>query len=232
MSTGDCCYPWVDEVRAEMARASVSNNDEATGSGSSNGDEKAVNERKDEPVQHIHAKTVILLIVSRYPSRTFSFTVTDNLQAVVGVYFVQVVHLTGIGVLAQTITAEIGGLAKSTWLAETVAITAGTLSPPVSQAADLWGRKWFVVGFTVCGAVGCLILSRANNFGQLIAGQCTYTRVTRPQPIDRQISPLTQEQQSVPFTPELNASSTPSPPKSSQENGAPSLKLQQQQQEA
>lgn len=91
----------------------------------------------------------------------------------VGVYFVQVIHLTGIGVLAQTITSQIGGEQSETWLAETVAITAGTLSPPVSQAADLWGRKWFVVGFTVCGAVGCLIVSRAESFGTLIGGQCT-----------------------------------------------------------
>ena len=208
------------------------NNDETTASRSSNDDEKAVNETKDEPVQHIHAKTVILLIVSRCRCRAFSSLLTDNLQAVVGVYFVQVVHLTGIGVLAQTITAEIGGSAKSTWLAETVAITAGTLSPPVSQAADFWGRKWFVVGFTVCGAVGCLILSRANGFGQLIAGQCT-----SPFPLiihHAGISPLTwpMRQQLAPSMPAPNASSTLSPRKACRVNGAPALKPRQQQQEA
>ena len=74
--------------------------------------------------------------------------------------------------MAQTITSQVGGETKERWLAETVAITAGTLSPAISQAADLWGRKWLVVGFTVAGAVGCLIVSRADNFGTLIAGQC------------------------------------------------------------
>jgi MFS family permease len=57
------------------------------------------------------------------------------------------------------------------WLTKTIAIVAGSLSAPVAQAADLWGRKWFVVGFTYCGAVGSLIASRANGFPQLIAGQ-------------------------------------------------------------
>jgi MFS family permease len=97
--------------------------------------------------------------------------VADCRQAIVGVYFVQVIHLTGVGVLTSTITATTGGAERGTWLAETVAITAGTLSPPISQAADLWGRKWFVVFFTICGAVGCLIISRADGFNQLIAGQ-------------------------------------------------------------
>ncbi|KAK5948536.1 hypothetical protein OHC33_010432 [Knufia fluminis] len=106
-----------------------------------------------EPEQHVHAKTIVLLI------------------AVVGMYFVQVVFSGGVGVLSGTITGVVGGGNRSTWLTASIAICAGILSPPISQAADLWGRKWLLIGFSVCGGVGCLIASRANNFGVLIAGQ-------------------------------------------------------------
>jgi MFS family permease len=44
------------------------------------------------------------------------------------------------------------------------------LSPPVSEAADLWGRKWFLVVSTVFGFVGCVIVSRAQNMATIIAG--------------------------------------------------------------
>ena len=141
---------------------------------SSQPDEKAADRTLDEPVPHIHGKTIILLIVRKNLPSSYRHSLTE-LQAVVGGYFVQVIHVTGLGVMAQTITAEIGGGSRATWLTETIAITAGTLSPPISQAADFWGRKWLVVGFTACGAVGCLIVSRADNFGTLIGGQCMST---------------------------------------------------------
>jgi MFS family permease len=44
------------------------------------------------------------------------------------------------------------------------------LSPPVSEAADLWGRKSFLVVSTVFGFVGCMIVSRAQNMATIIAG--------------------------------------------------------------
>jgi MFS family permease len=141
----------------------------------------------------------------------------------VGVYFVQVIHLTGIGVMAQTITSQIGGESSEQWLAETVAIVAGTLSPPVSQAADLWGRKWFVVGFTICGAVGCLILSRANNFGQLIGGQSMFETSHL-----RAIAYKTQRLEH--FTRALNALSMLLRPRSCRGNGVPLHRRLQQQQ--
>lgn len=123
--------------------------------------------------------------------------------------------------MAQTITAQVGGEAQERWLAESVAIVAGTLSPPVSQAADLWGRKWFVVGFTVCGAVGCLIVSRAQNFGTLIGGQCE-CRVSYVEVYADGI------QQSGRFTREPNASSTLLLLRSCHVNGVPLLKRQRQ----
>lgn len=68
-------------------------------------------------------------------------------------------------------TAILGGADRSIWIVSIGALCGSTLSPPISQAADYWGRKWFVVGFTICGAVGTLIASRSQTFGQLIAGQ-------------------------------------------------------------
>jgi MFS family permease len=45
------------------------------------------------------------------------------------------------------------------------------LGPPVSQASDYWGRKWFLVAGSIFGAVGALILARADTMGQAIGGQ-------------------------------------------------------------
>jgi MFS family permease len=44
------------------------------------------------------------------------------------------------------------------------------LSPPVSQAADYWGRKWFTVILTALGCVGSIVISRANSIGMALAG--------------------------------------------------------------
>ena len=46
------------------------------------------------------------------------------------------------------------------------------LSPPVSQAADYWGRRWFLIILTAFGAVGSLIISRATSMNMAIVGQC------------------------------------------------------------
>jgi MFS family permease len=44
------------------------------------------------------------------------------------------------------------------------------LSPPVSQAADYWGRRWFLIGLTACGIIGSIIVARATTTGMAIAG--------------------------------------------------------------
>lgn len=44
------------------------------------------------------------------------------------------------------------------------------LSPFVCQASDYWGRKWFLVGLCISGAVGCVIIGRADSMEMLIAG--------------------------------------------------------------
>jgi hypothetical protein len=56
------------------------------------------------------------------------------------------------------------------WLTSVLGIMTVVLSPPVSQAADYWGRKWFLVGLTTMGCVGSIIVSRADSIGMVIAG--------------------------------------------------------------
>ena len=104
-------------------------------------------------------------------------------QAIVAIYFVQVLHVAGNGLLATDITDVTGGANKSTWLVSTIAISAAALGPPVSQSADYWGRKWFVICFTACGLVGCLISARANTFGMLIGGQSIACLAIGAQPL-------------------------------------------------
>lgn len=57
------------------------------------------------------------------------------------------------------------------------------LGPPASQAADYWGRKWFLVVGSAFGLVGAIILSRANTIGQAIAGQVILSVIYIAQPI-------------------------------------------------
>jgi MFS family permease len=72
---------------------------------------------------------------------------------------------------ARYVAMAIGGSDKSIWLSQAIVITTVVLGPPVSQASDYWGRKWFLVVGSVSGAVGALILARANSMGQAIGGQ-------------------------------------------------------------
>jgi MFS family permease len=57
----------------------------------------------------------------------------------------------------------VGGSDQTVWLTSVIAITTVVLGPPVSQAADYWGRKWFLVILTSFGAVGAIIVSRATS---------------------------------------------------------------------
>jgi len=93
------------------------------------------------------------------------------IKAVTGVYLATIVHIVGSGLLARSIAAAIGGSDKVAWLTIVVTFHPILLGPPVAQAADLWGRKWFIVAAMLAGTVGCLIVSRANTIGVAIAGQ-------------------------------------------------------------
>jgi MFS family permease len=78
--------------------------------------------------------------------------------------------LTGASAYARDIAAVVGGSDKSSWIGNSIPIIAVVLSSPISQAADLWGRKWFFVGLTASGGVGCIIISRTTSMSMAIAG--------------------------------------------------------------
>jgi MFS family permease len=62
-------------------------------------------------------------------------------------------------------------------------ISAATLGPPVSQAADYWGRKWFVVVLSCGACIGCIVVSRADYIGIAIAGQAIGSLGQGAQPV-------------------------------------------------
>lgn len=61
------------------------------------------------------------------------------------------------GAYGRDIGIELDGESQSTWLVQIVTIIIAVLSPPISEAADLWGRKWFLVTLTALGVVRTLI---------------------------------------------------------------------------
>ncbi|KAG4444107.1 hypothetical protein IFR05_000460 [Cadophora sp. M221] len=110
-------------------------------------------EDTDEPVPHLHAKTFLVVF------------------AVCLIYFAQLINVVGAGARAQDISAVLGGSSKSVWLTSSVAILTTVLSPPVSQAADYWGRRWFLIILTGFGAVGSIIVARATSMNMAISGE-------------------------------------------------------------
>ena len=49
---------------------------------------------------------------------------------------------------------------------------AACLGLPISQSADHWGRKWFVVILSGLSTVGCIVVATAESMAVAIAGQC------------------------------------------------------------
>ena len=45
------------------------------------------------------------------------------------------------------------------------------LGPPISQAADFWGRRWFIIVLTFFGVIGSIIIARATSMNMAIAGE-------------------------------------------------------------
>lgn len=72
---------------------------------------------------------------------------------------------------ARDIADVVGGSDDTIWLSYTIAITTCVLGPPVAQAADYWGRKWFIIILTFFGVIGCIIVSRATSMGMAIGGE-------------------------------------------------------------
>ena len=73
--------------------------------------------------------------------------------------------------MSQSVVAAVGGSTLVTWLTLVIIIYIILLGPSTAQAADLFGRKWFVVAGTGAGVVGCIITSRSNSIGMAVTGQ-------------------------------------------------------------
>ncbi|RYC80441.1 hypothetical protein BFJ63_vAg16677 [Fusarium oxysporum f. sp. narcissi] len=126
--------------------------------------DKAVSQHAEEHAQHyeeppmdseakISAKTLLLLL-------------SINL-----IYFAQLVNVVGSGALPRSINAAVGGNNNDgIWYTQTITILTAVVGIPVSQAADLWGRKVFVVFLTIFGFIGSIVIARANNTEMAIAG--------------------------------------------------------------
>ncbi|KAH8703170.1 major facilitator superfamily domain-containing protein [Talaromyces proteolyticus] len=100
----------------------------------------------------VHAKTFVLVV------------------AVNMVYFAQLISVVGSGSLGHSIAAVTGATEYQVWFTSSITILTAALSPPVSQAADYWGRKWPLVFFTSLGCIGSVVVSRANSPGSILAG--------------------------------------------------------------
>lgn len=94
---------------------------------------------------------------------------TDG-QAVTFAYFAQLIGVVGSGFLSQPISAFFGVPSQAVWLSQVITILTVCLSPVVTQAADFWGRKWFLVGGLAIACVGAIISSRAQSYGAVLAG--------------------------------------------------------------
>ncbi|KAK5446750.1 hypothetical protein LTS15_009683 [Exophiala xenobiotica] len=104
-----------------------------------------------EPVK-VHAKTLIVVASVNFA------------------YFAQLVSIVASGLLANGINTLFNGKNEGVWLSSVITIITVVLGPPVSQVADLWGRKWPLVIAMLCGCVGSIVASRAESMGTVIAG--------------------------------------------------------------
>jgi MFS family permease len=109
---------------------------------------------EQEYVPHFHSKTWMVVF------------------AVSLIYAAHVINLVGLGTHGRDIVAVIGGAQKSSWLIGAVVIMVVVFGPPFSQAADFWGRRWFLIVPTFCGGIGSIIMSRATSMDMALAGQC------------------------------------------------------------
>ncbi|ORY58183.1 major facilitator superfamily domain-containing protein [Pseudomassariella vexata] len=109
-------------------------------------------EDQQEPVPHLHGKTFLAVF------------------AVCFIYFAQLINVVGAGAQTQAIAAVFAGSSSSVWLTSVVAIMTVVLSPIISQAADYWGRRWFLISLTACGAIGSIVVARANSMNMAIGG--------------------------------------------------------------
>ncbi|KFX98665.1 hypothetical protein O988_04249 [Pseudogymnoascus sp. VKM F-3808] len=100
----------------------------------------------------VHAKTYILI------------------AAVNMTYVAQLVSVVGSASLGRSIAATTGSEGHTVWFTSAITISTAVLCPPISQAADYWGRKWLLVFFTSLGCAGSIVVSRANSAPSVLIG--------------------------------------------------------------
>ncbi|KAI2638697.1 major facilitator superfamily domain-containing protein [Hypomontagnella submonticulosa] len=121
--------------------------------GSSDESERAVNTGTEEVQPHVHFTTYIAVF------------------AVCLGFVAQNFAITGAGAQAQIIGQILHGT-DTTWFTGSFVIFTVVLGPIVSQGADYWGRKPFLVVLSAFGGVGSIIVARAENLPNAIAGFC------------------------------------------------------------
>ncbi|KAG9246622.1 major facilitator superfamily domain-containing protein [Calycina marina] len=90
--------------------------------------------------------------------------------AVCLIYIAQLFALVGAGAQGNTIAAHFNSADSVSWITAPITILTAVLCPIVSQAADFWGRKPFLIACTLSGAVGCIVVARASSMAMVIAG--------------------------------------------------------------
>ncbi|KAK6073549.1 siderophore iron transporter [Seiridium cupressi] len=108
---------------------------------------------------------------SRHDSRSQVYAKTFlAVFAICLIYFAQLVTLVGVGAQGQAIAGHFNGSTSVVWVSVPITILTVVLGPVISQAADYWGRKWFLVSLTMSGAVGSVLVGRATTMKMLIVG--------------------------------------------------------------
>ncbi|KAK0717444.1 major facilitator superfamily domain-containing protein [Lasiosphaeria miniovina] len=119
----------------------------------------------DDPIPRLHAKTFLAVF------------------SVCLIYMSQLVCLVGAGAQGQVIAGHFGGTAQTVWFSAPITIMTVVLGPIVAQAADYWGRKWFLVSLTLVGAVGTVVVARASSMNMAIGGFCVIGLAFGAQPL-------------------------------------------------
>lgn len=78
---------------------------------------------------------------------------------------------------------DLGDNSLQAWLPQAVTIVNLGLAPPVAQAADYWGRRFFLLASVVPALVGSIILSRATSMKMALAGNVLASISTASQPL-------------------------------------------------
>ncbi|KAK3955662.1 major facilitator superfamily domain-containing protein [Pseudoneurospora amorphoporcata] len=129
---------------------------EKSSSSNTNENDTSDGPESDDPVPQLHAKTFLAV------------------AAVCLIYIAQLISLVGAGAQGQTIASHFRSPTNVIWFSAPITIGPhrrfGT-HRRVSQAADYWGRKYFLVIPTfVGGRVGSLVVSRARSMPIAILG--------------------------------------------------------------